>query len=371
MNRHKKPNSTGRVLEASRCVHSNTRCYKNKSITRGKAISSLSPSIGDPAAVCDFEPGKKVTMLVLTPSASLEPTNKNMEKVPSTLYKYVIPARIDTLENLKIRFTQPSALNDPFEFNLTFQDIITGKELYDEFLSVDPQQRISEAIDKLPEAERAILSSLTPEQLDLLKRQAAQKFFSFENMDKIRTEHISPHTTAIKEKLKSGLDKSIGILSLSANATIAPMWASYADNSKGFVIGFDTTNIFFQRRRSQSDELYHLRKVIYEDMQPIDSISKITTNILIQKNKSWEYEDEWRMLLPLKTANTKITTPEGDEVFLFEIPAAAISHIIFGLKTEDSTIKAVQEAISKIESNTHIKFSKVVKGTTNFAIAPL
>ncbi len=295
----------------------------------------------------------------------------NMEIIPPTLYKYLPPSRVEVLDNLKIRFTQPSALNDPFEFNLTFQDIITGEELYDEIMSIDPLQRISEAIDNLPESERAIFSALTTEQLTFLKHQAAKRFFTFENMDKIRTEHITPHTTAIKEKLRSGLDKSIGILSLSANATITPMWASYADNSKGFVIGFDTTNTFFQRRRSESDELYHLRKVIYEDAQPIASISKMTKNTLIQKSKFWEYEDEWRMLLPLKTASTQFTTPDGDEVFLFDLPPAAISHIIFGLNTADSTVKAVQEAISKIEKNSHIKFSKMEKGTTGFAIVPL
>lgn len=30
-------------------------------------------------------------------------------------YKYVIPERIDVLLNGMIRFTQPTALNDPFE----------------------------------------------------------------------------------------------------------------------------------------------------------------------------------------------------------------------------------------------------------------
>jgi hypothetical protein len=32
------------------------------------------------------------------------------------LYKYLIPARLDVLERRRIRFTQPAAFNDPFEF---------------------------------------------------------------------------------------------------------------------------------------------------------------------------------------------------------------------------------------------------------------
>ena len=31
------------------------------------------------------------------------------------IYKYVVPDRIDVLENSLIRFTQANALNDPFE----------------------------------------------------------------------------------------------------------------------------------------------------------------------------------------------------------------------------------------------------------------
>lgn len=33
----------------------------------------------------------------------------------NTLYKYLPPERVDIIQNLKIRFTQVSALNDPFE----------------------------------------------------------------------------------------------------------------------------------------------------------------------------------------------------------------------------------------------------------------
>jgi hypothetical protein len=32
-----------------------------------------------------------------------------------SLYKYVPPERLDVLRNLRIRFTQPGAQNDPFE----------------------------------------------------------------------------------------------------------------------------------------------------------------------------------------------------------------------------------------------------------------
>jgi hypothetical protein len=36
------------------------------------------------------------------------------------IYKYVVPERIDVIENVSIRFTQADALNDPFEIKPSF-----------------------------------------------------------------------------------------------------------------------------------------------------------------------------------------------------------------------------------------------------------
>ncbi|WPN45108.1 DUF2971 domain-containing protein [Pseudomonas sp. P8_241] len=198
----------------------------------------------------------------------------------------------------------------------------------------------------------------------------AQKIYSLENIRKINSEFIRPHTNRIRSEISSGLNKNIGILSLSSKCDIAPMWASYANSSKGFVIGFDTANQFFNQRRSESDEFYHLRKVTYKTMQLFGSVSEMTNDMLIQKNESWAYEEEWRMLLPLSTANTKIPNPQED-IFLFDFPASAISQIIFGLHTEKSTIAEIREAISQINPNSHIQFSRAIRGATGFEIVEI
>ena len=39
------------------------------------------------------------------------------------VYKYVAPERLDILEKGLIRFTQPAALNDPFESTPNLQDV--------------------------------------------------------------------------------------------------------------------------------------------------------------------------------------------------------------------------------------------------------
>ena len=44
--------------------------------------------------------------------------------VPKNLYKYLSPERIDVLQNKQIRFTQPEALNDPFELKPLFEELL-------------------------------------------------------------------------------------------------------------------------------------------------------------------------------------------------------------------------------------------------------
>lgn len=293
-----------------------------------------------------------------------------MENTPNILYKYVTPERTDILKNLKIRFTQPSALNDPFEFNLAFKELLTSKDMLRQLNIIGPKTLFHQSLLKLPTHQRVLIYSLPKEQLMAMEEKAIEKFFSLETIESIYNEYVKPNTQRIKSEIYSGLDKNIGVLSLTANCETPPMWASYADNSKGFVIGFDTKSDFFNRRRSDKDEFYHLRKVLYEDSQQANSINEMTQNFLIQKNKSWEYENEWRILLPLNTANTEITTDDDSKIFLFDIPASSISEIIFGLNTTQLTIDDVVETISNLTPNSHIKLSKAIKGATGFEIAP-
>lgn len=88
---------------------------------------------------------------------------------------------------------------------------------------------------------------------------------------------------------------------------------------------FDTAHSFFNGRRSDKDEFYHLREVIYADRQPSATMMDMPFDTFVLKSRSWEYEQEWRMLLPLDTAYKKFTTPSGDDVSLFSVPATSIS----------------------------------------------
>ena len=294
-----------------------------------------------------------------------------MNNTPPTLYKYVSPNRISVLENLEIRFTQPSALNDPFEFNLLFTESVSPEELRRQFMATDLDKMAQETIKNLSPPQKAIAALLLPETFaEEIKKTVANMFLSSQ-LEAFHETFVRPHTEAFKSEIWNSLNRTIGILSLSSDCTSAPMWASYADNSKGIILGFDTSSPFFNRQRSEKDEMYHLREVVYEDRLPGGTLSETNPDILIRKSKSWEYENEWRMLAPLEKADTSFITPTGDEVFLFAFPPTAVSQVILGLNTDTETTSKVQEILSRNSDLSHITIKKIKKGPSGFEVTPL
>lgn len=291
-----------------------------------------------------------------------------MDVPPGKLYKYLASARVDVLKNLQIRFTQPSELNDPFEFNLLFNEAISTQQLRDHYEEADKKELILDAISKLPPDQKALLSLFPQERLFEIFEKLTSSLINSDEINVFHKNHVSPVTPKLKESISTGLNKTIGILSLSATPLSPPMWANYAENSTGFVLEFDTTHAFFNSRRSEKDEFYHLRQVIYEDRQPSATLMEMQFDTFVLKNKSWEYEREWRMLLPLATASKKFTTAAGDDVSLFDFPAKAISKVIIGLHTKEETISELVEVLSTSGEYAHISLARIQKGPTGFEL---
>lgn len=298
---------------------------------------------------------------------NLEDIN-DMSLPPVKLYKYIPPARVDILQNLAIRFTQPSALNDPFEFNLLFSEVLSTQQLREYYEQADKHKLAMEAIGRLPEDQKAMFALLPREQFLRMLEQFTSTIFNPEKIDNIHKSYVAPLTPKLKKVIYDGLNKTIGILSLSATPLSPPMWANYAENSTGFVLEFDTAHSFFNGRRSNKDEFYHLREVVYADRQPSATMMDMPFDTFVLKSKSWEYEKEWRMLLPLDAACKKFTTPCGDDVSLFNVPATSISKIIIGLNTKDHAISELIDILAKNGHFAHIKLEKIQKGSTGFEL---
>ena len=266
--------------------------------------------------------------------------------MPKVLYKYVRPERIDVLMSKRIRFTQPAATNDPFELRPIFKCLVADKE-FD--IHVRPTQEILEGA--LREQYRAlpadVRSRLSVDQLlDLVRRNPALIDLALrEAMPSIRN-MVQVLTPKIRDMLSFGFGRMIGILSLTETATNQAMWAHYADNHRGFLIGFDTSDSYFHRQQSDQDEFNHLRKVRYiSRIKPTRSlIDLVGDDVFCTKGEEWAYEREWRMISPL--GNELTNPPAEDAVILLDLPASTVCEVILGARAEPELRAGVEQCLS-------------------------
>jgi hypothetical protein len=215
-------------------------------------------------------------------------------------YKYLPKDRTDVIKNLKIRFTQPGALNDPFESTPLIKD-------FD-----DPYL----------------------------------------------------HLRASDQAAKSGADEilarsfTVGVLSLSRTKENLLLWSHYAGSHTGYAIEFDENNVFFKTNPEKG--MYKPILVSYTSQRPIIKRSDINElenifdfhfedliKILGQKSIDWAYEEEVRVFRDISNL-LSLESYNGYELKLAEIPPDAIIGIYLGANMEESVQR---EIISACQQN--------------------
>ena len=102
---------------------------------------------------------------------------------------------------------------------------------------------------------------------------------TFENFEKLARKRLQEVVGPELEQRKASLDKyaqtfpdhlnkMIGVLCLCEERDSLLMWAHYARSHTGFVVEYRTDNPFFQAKRGDDDEFFHLRQVIYKPDRP-------------------------------------------------------------------------------------------------------
>jgi hypothetical protein len=250
-------------------------------------------------------------------------------KPPPVLYKYVAPDRVDVLERALIRFTPPLNTNDIFEVRQTF-DLIWGPKMHAYFKEMskdinfdDPVAKAFQelGLESLPDEQKAALVS------SVLGPKPKQTLHALFGLFLDRLPALMNDPQQIDDLLERVAAKQ-RLLSLSERAASSPMWAHYADNSKGFVIAFDTESRFFQR--GEQNDRQGLHKVRYFD----DRVGEIMDDpfaALVSKQADWSYEREWRLYAKADDVAQVIKGGEED-IHLVGFPRGAIARVILGLR---------------------------------------
>jgi len=285
----------------------------------------------------------------------------DVDKIESTVYskplvyKYFSESRSSFFACPQVRFTQRGALNDPFEMTQRWESVstaglrkITTKRLQ-QLVPMILNNR--DLLVKLFQEElHAHGGTLTPEQMDsILQTPQGKKI-----LDAAQTA-IGPRMTTmveyvferIEQQFQERLDSLVsqwGVFSVTELPLNHQMWAHYADEGAGFVIGFDSQHSLFLSKEVSGKNL--LRKVLYSD-ERVKNVWNNPYYLFLVKNSGWSYEREWRMFKELSECDEHGIVDRGS-VYLSQVPYTAIKEVYFGYRCEDSQIEQSKASLIRL-----------------------
>jgi hypothetical protein len=236
------------------------------------------------------------------------------------LYKYLSPARLDVIERLKIRFTQPAQLNDPFETEF--------------LIDADTELDCNDIIETLSEE---VLCETDEDRVELARAKAELREWA--------KEMSAPHV--VGRRLAEFLNRAQGVLSLSRTNSSLLMWAHYGDSHRGYLLGLDETHPFFHKLNGYGQPT-DPRNVIYTSRRTVAKArGRDFHDMLCYKSLEWAYEEEVRVLTTFKQNGPNFENNKLDEVHLFNLPKECIKEIYIGANASSKTRERILEAVDR------------------------
>lgn len=238
------------------------------------------------------------------------------------LYKYLSPKRTNVLINKSLAFSKPTSFNDPFDCSPHFQESDElnplGARTY--FLRM--------------ESEGVWPSGFDEEILDHVRRsKAADPSYTFHGVVQMGPEILEENhgdlVGGFRSYLAPRMQDSVIVLSLTEDVNNLLMWAHYAADHTGFVLGFCSKHPFFSSAGTNPSNPGFLNKVVYSDNRPSGIVGALSAeSAYLTKGREWSYEKEWRVLQ--ECGNATNVTAEG--IHLFAFPPDAVTEVVIGAR---------------------------------------
>lgn len=238
------------------------------------------------------------------------------------------------LGKLLIRFSQVSVMNDIEEFKPPISGMADEQML---------QQKVLERTEETH-----------PGLMDLVEKRGPEYKAAF--YAKIGSKENLARTIKTIYEMN---EKNFGILSLSELATSICMWDKYAEQGRGFLVEFDSSHPWFDQRVADDDDLRHLWRMSYvADRAAAFLLALTAQDYLYTKEKKWEYESEWRIMLNFNSAACKVGRDKtGTDVLLFAIPPDCLRSVTVGYNAGPDLIKEVRTALAANLSLSHVRLN--------------
>ncbi len=271
------------------------------------------------------------------------------------------------IRTLKVRFTQPSDLNDPFELHPFIDFNATAEEFRGEidarideiFGTIDGVLAYIEKQQATDPKYPKIAAPIKVFRAMVAANPALGKQFMAE-MARHKTELLGEIANAtlwekVWQQFQQVLGGLLGIFSLTENPAHPLMWSHYAEQHCGVVVQFDENHPWFNQKIAVTDDIRQLVKVAYvQNPHPRTWRQLNGPDVLYTKGAEWAYEREWRIIRPLK---------DGIEVspgkFCFDVPPDAIRSITFGCRVDPAFEKEIRDVVAANPNLSHIRLNRI------------
>ena len=275
--------------------------------------------------------------MIYTNFSSIEAEVK--AKFPPILYKYkswVDDNNKNVLKDCSIWFSAPSQLNDKFDVRIGVR--FDAEEVNHPTF-----------FEKVKTMIRHNNPHLAPESREI-------EVISENHLDRIKADPIKWFEAVYDDLRDNGTFEIFGVFSLTTDPLNARMWAHYADQYKGFCVGYDTIELL--RRLNMSFGPVDYRTELYLHSLIEDKWDDMQRYYI--KEKGWEYEQEWRVLnldfTPNRQRLVKLDRSVIKEVYLgSDIPIDSEREIMGILKAKYNSqvhlykLRAGVSSLGKVE----------------------
>jgi hypothetical protein len=259
----------------------------------------------------------------------------------------------------KLRFSQPSALNDPFEMPLFRKHLTRLEKISGESAEITHQ---------FGQTGGPVLGASGKQTIESSARSLAESgnlsLMSYWNPWLRAIEMHEPRADADVDidKIVQKVDREFGLLSLTRTRTNLLMWAHYADEHRGAVIAIDVDDPQF----SYADE--KRGPVDYRSFRPqVAADEEVMLKHFFYKSDDWRYEDEYRIVRRFPSPPTE-TDLQGRPMYRFELPPSALRVITFGARASPETIGDAWARLKQRNATDHVVIERAVIDERRFGI---
>lgn len=265
---------------------------------------------------------------------------------PRSLYKYLGTSdfAFRVLEELHIRFSQPSVVNDPFDCR---PQVVAPADL---------DRVVADQIDR---ATKLHPNRWSPAQVAIARVKLLDSYNA----------NLRFRIRESQELLNQSLE-AIGLLCLTETNDNLLMWAHYADSHKGFVLEFDTSRAPLIQRPGENEWQGLPVAVSYQDgpiTTPCDSLElELPDELVLRKSTAWKYEREWRVVRDRSAADRE----PAPGISQFKIDPKAIVAVYVGASASEATYLRLQTIINGNPDLAHVRLVRAQLSTNGGVVFP-